>query len=151
MEKITLILIIFTLFLSCNTQEMDLNQVKETIKLTDIAFSNYSIEHGMNKAFIKYASNVAVLLKPNRMPIIGAKEIINYHENVNDNEIILSWNPEFVDVAESGELGYTYGFWKLTDKNDSILNEGTYLSIWRKQVDGSWKYVLDTGNSGISE
>jgi ketosteroid isomerase-like protein len=151
MGKIALTLLVFVLFLSSKTNKMDLNKVKEEIKLADIAFSNYSIEHGMNKAFVKYASTVAVLLKPNRMPVIGAEEIIKYHENVNDNEITLSWNPEFIDVAESGELGYTYGFWKLTNKKDSILSEGTYLSIWKKQKDGSWKYVLDTGNSGLGE
>jgi ketosteroid isomerase-like protein len=31
------------------------------------------------------------------------------------------------------------------------INKGTYLTIWEKQPDGSWKFVVDTGTQGLSE
>jgi len=53
-------------------------------------------------------------------------------------------------VAFSGDLGYTFGRYQRT-VIDSLNNEssryGTYVSVWKKQEDGSWKFVIDAGNS----
>lgn len=143
----SIIIIIIFFSSGCKNLKMEANQ--EKLKLTDIEFSSFSVKYGINKAFVAFAANDAVLLKPSRMPIIGILAIEEYHHNENDKEIILSWKPSFAEVAESGELGYTYGFWKLSNKNDSLLREGTYVTIWKMQDDGTWKYVLDSGNSGL--
>ncbi len=37
----------------------------------DIAFSDFSAKYGIQKAFIEFADDSVVLLKPNRMPIVG--------------------------------------------------------------------------------
>ena len=149
-RKLYLIVLLVFIF-GCKQKSPDMELIKEVIKKTDIEFSNYSVEHGVNAAFIKYADNEAVLLKPNSMPIVGNEAIIEYQNNVNDKNIQLTWKPEFAKVAKSGDLGYTYGFWELQVKGDSVIRKGTYLSIWKKQDDGSWKYVLDTGNSGLGD
>ena len=47
-------------------------------------------------------------------------------------------------------LGYTYGnyIFKHKDKAGKLITDyGKYTSIWKKQRDGSWKVVLDMGNS----
>jgi ketosteroid isomerase-like protein len=46
----------------------------------------------------------------------------------------------------SGDLGYTYELFTVTAKDTTM--QGTYVSIWKKQKDGNWKFVLDTGNPG---
>lgn len=149
MENKTILLLVFVLFLYCSCAEKQgLEEAKKDIINADIAFSNYSIENGVNKAFVAYAADSAVLLKPNRMPIVGKEEIIELHKG-DDSQIVLTWKPVFADMAKSCDLGYTYGFWKLMTKNDSLLNEGTYLTIWKKEDDGTWKYVFDTGNAGL--
>jgi ketosteroid isomerase-like protein len=33
---------------------------------------------------------------------------------------------------------------------DTVLR-GTYVSVWKKQKDGKWKFMLDTGNEGIGQ
>jgi ketosteroid isomerase-like protein len=33
---------------------------------------------------------------------------------------------------------------------DTIIY-GTYISIWKKQSDGNWKFVLDSGNEGVGK
>jgi ketosteroid isomerase-like protein len=53
-------------------------------------------------------------------------------------------------MAASGDLGYTYGNYQLKakDKDGKVVTRyGKYASIWKKQKDGSWKVVLDMGNS----
>jgi hypothetical protein len=46
-------------------------------------------------------------------------------------------------------MGYTYGIYTLI-VNDSAY-KGTYVTIWQKQADGTWKFVLDTGNEGVGK
>ncbi|HEX8813875.1 MAG TPA: DUF4440 domain-containing protein [Terriglobales bacterium] len=62
----------------------------------------------------------------------------------------LTWTPQFSDL--SGDLAYTYGTWVFTSKDkdkdgNPMTQSGKYTTIWKKQHDGSWKVVLDMGNS----
>jgi ketosteroid isomerase-like protein len=62
----------------------------------------------------------------------------------------LNWTPVKADMGASGDLGYTYGnyVFKSKDKEGKpVTHYGKYVSIWRKQKDGSWKVVVDMGNS----
>jgi ketosteroid isomerase-like protein len=62
----------------------------------------------------------------------------------------IRWKPDGATVAASGELGYTFGSNEFTfndAKGDLVTTRGKYLTIWRKQPDGSWKGVMDMGNS----
>jgi ketosteroid isomerase-like protein len=36
-------------------------------------------------------------------------------------------------------------------KDSASTSKGTYVTIWRKQKDGKWKFVLDTGNQGVGD
>ncbi|HZR28395.1 MAG TPA: DUF4440 domain-containing protein [Terriglobales bacterium] len=62
----------------------------------------------------------------------------------------LKWQPVKVDVSASGDLAYTIGTWQLTGKSrkgDPISMTGKYMTVWKKQADGSWKVVADMGNA----
>ncbi len=61
------------------------------------------------------------------------------------------WEPLRVQVAESGEIGYTSGVYTLTftDANGKTVTErGKYVEVWKK-VDGKWKCSSDIYNSDI--
>ena len=103
---------------------------------------------GMKKAFLEYIDNEGILLRPNHPPIAGA-DAIDFLSQVNDSSYTLTWIPSGGEIAASANLGFTYGIYKLEMK-DTIL-KGTYVSIWKKQPDGKWKFVLDSGNQGIGE
>jgi ketosteroid isomerase-like protein len=64
----------------------------------------------------------------------------------------LEWHPDQVEVARSGELGYTSGTYTWTFKDASgkpASDKGKYLTIWKKQQDGSWKVLLDMFNTDL--
>jgi ketosteroid isomerase-like protein len=52
-----------------------------------------------------------------------------------------SWEPERVEVLDSGTLGYSSG--PVRDPQGKTV--GTYNSVWRREADGSWKIVFDCG------
>lgn len=65
-------------------------------------------------------------------------------------DMSLTWTPVKAEMAASGDLGYTYGNYVLKTKDkdgNPVTQYGKYASIWKKQKDGSWKVVLDMGNS----
>jgi ketosteroid isomerase-like protein len=69
-----------------------------------------------------------------------------------DTSFILSWEPLFADISKSNDLGYTYGVYKVqmdSPEGSTVDKEGTYVTIWKKDKNGDWKFVLDTGNQGL--
>ena len=113
----------------------------------DLAFSDLSVNAGLHKAFIEFADDSVVLLKANRMPILGKNSLIKSYEGKSDSGVTLSWKPEKAIIAESGELGFTYGLWTLIATADT--SHGTYLTVWKKDTTGNWKYIADTGTQGL--
>ncbi|MDD2306294.1 MAG: hypothetical protein PHP53_16440 [Prolixibacteraceae bacterium] len=142
---ILLLLIIFVLF-SCTEKKPAANP--QVLLDADIAFSDYSVKHGIQKAFIEFADDSVVLLKPKRMPIVGKLNLIKSYEGKSDSGVVLTWSPAKAIIAKSGELGYTYGFWTFIAKTDT--SHGTYMTVWKKDPTGLWKYIADTGNEGLS-
>jgi len=132
--------------IGCKTS--DKPDVKQLFEV-DRQFSDAASEIGFNKAFIEYAHPDAVLLRENSMPITGKNEITRLFQESDTTGIDFSWEPLASDIAASGDMGYTYGIYIL--KIDTITERGTYVSIWKKDENGNWKYVLDSGNKGLGE
>lgn len=124
----------------------------EKMKMMDAdrAFSKLSEAKGMKDAFLEYIDSNGVLLRPNHLPLLGA-DAIDFLVQSNDTSYSLKWEPRGGAVAKSGDLGYTYGIYALKPTDKDTLIYGNYVSIWKKQADGSWKFVLDSGNEGIGE
>ena len=122
----------------------------KTIAETDKYFSSVSAEKGRNAAFLAMFDSAGVMLGSHRPPVEGYKAISKLLLSKNDSSYILTWEPTFSKVANSGELGYTYGFYKLTDRaTKKLIGEGTYTTFWQKNAAGEWKAMLDTGNEGL--
>ena len=141
-----LLLVIFVLF-SCSEKKPVANP--KVLLDADIAFSDYSVKHGIQKAFIEFADDSVVLLKPKRIPIVGKLSLIKSYEGKSGIGVTLTWKPAKAIIAESGELGYTYGFWTFIAKTDT--SHGTYMTVWKKNLRGEWKYIADTGNEGLGK
>lgn len=136
--------------LSCNS--VNVKQCEQEIMDADKAFSDYSVTHGQIASFLEYAAPDVVLIKPNMFPIVGHEKLKEHYSGKADNTFVLTWEPKYARVAKSGELGYTYGYWQFYLKSQpEIIEKGTYATVWQRQSDGKWKFVLDLGNQGLGE
>ncbi|MFO7615052.1 MAG: DUF4440 domain-containing protein [Bacteroidales bacterium] len=147
-----LLLIIIILQISCNSSNQKEKLVRELME-TDIDFSNRSLESGMNEAFLSYIGDDCVLLRPNRNPIIGRSMIEEFFSRP-DTSFTLSWEPLHAEVSASGDFGYTYGIFTAnmySPEGELVTRQGTYANVWKKDKDGRWKFILDTGNQGIGK
>ena len=110
-----------------------------------------SVKDGMFKAFLFYIADDGVILRDNSFPSKGKETLIERFTGKSDTTFILSWEPLFEKISESGDLGYTYGIHTNINKSTGEMTKGTYVTIWHKQTDGSWKFVLDTGTQGLPD
>lgn len=139
-------LIIALLFLAaCTPPPPNSELLKEEVLKTDRDFSQMSLDSGMRAAFLHYCADDLIKLRQDTFPLFGKQELQNDLKNLPDSLIRLRWEP--VKAEASGTLGYTFGKWEMRLAVPDTLMYGVYVTIWRKQPDGTWKYVLDGGNS----
>ena len=63
----------------------------------------------------------------------------------------IQWEPLEVVVAPTGDMGYTTGRNQMTmpDAAGNLQTEhGRYVTIWRRDSDGTWRCVIDMWNAG---
>jgi ketosteroid isomerase-like protein len=127
---------------SCNSY--DIRQLEEKIINTDKAMSDLAVKEGFLKAILYYADDDIVKFNEGSHPVIGKKA---YEELYGDEAgpKTITWEPVKVEVAKSGELGYTWGNWKYELKDTTYY--GNYFTAWKLQEDGTWKVALDGGNT----
>jgi ketosteroid isomerase-like protein len=102
-----------------------------TVSAADTAFAALAKRSGPQAAFTTYAAEDAVQLS--RTMIFGREAI----HRLFDGAPALEWGPVVEDAAP--DLGYTIGSFT------AGAARGNYLTIWRLEPDGSWRYVLDGG------
>jgi ketosteroid isomerase-like protein len=71
-------------------------------------------------------------------------------EDYKDPGFQLTWDPETAVMLESGKMGYTSGHFVAVapgPNNTTLKFGGQYITVWKKQKDGSWKVLWDGGSS----
>ena len=136
-----------SLFCSCQTTGVDEREKTETaIRQAEKDFEKMATEKGIAEAFWYYADSNAVIKRRNDTLIHGKEAIKNYYSADYFKTATVTWSPDFVETSQDGTLGYTYGNYTWHSKDSSgKLNEakGVFHTVWKKQKDGSWKYVWD--------
>lgn len=88
---------------------------------------------------------------PAGRPLIHGKDALRKHYSrmFEDPTFEIEWKPVQAEAAGSGDLGITIGTAEFRSKDKDgkpRSSPGKYLSVWKKQKDGSWKIIADLGN-----
>ena len=62
--------------------------------------------------------------------------------------VTLTWSAMFTDVSDDGTLGYNWGRYEWRGPGPDgqpVVRAGFFLTIWKRQPDGTWRYVMDNG------
>lgn len=105
--------------------------------------------HRRLEGWMSYFADDAVVL--HRKPIVGKDQIRAVYEKVfADSNFQLHWEPTNAEVFPSGDLGFTQGKFTAKDideKGQQLTQTGRYMTIWKKQPNGCWQIVFDTGST----
>jgi ketosteroid isomerase-like protein len=111
-------------------------RVSEVVE-AERAFAQAAQTEGVNAAFLRYSAPDGLVFQPeptNAKAALAANPI---------PPIKLQWWPVYAGIAASGDLGFTSGPY-LAGQGER-QGHGWYFTIWRRQPDGSWRWVLDHG------
>ena len=109
-------------------------------------FAKDVLERG-GAAFADWFAEDAVALGNGAAPLVG-KVAIAKSANWSPKDYQLTWTPTDATMGPSGDVGYTWGHFEGHSKDangNPVTTSGRYITIWRKQPNGSWKVVLDAG------
>jgi ketosteroid isomerase-like protein len=131
-----------------DTQTADEKKIREL----EAAFSAAAGTKDIDKV-LSYYGEYAVMFVPNAPSATTKVTIRNaWKEMLTPPGASTSWKATKVEVAKSGDLAYTSGPYQDT-RNDAngkpIKDFGNYLTVWKKQADGTWKVVADIWNSEL--
>ena len=135
-----LALVFLTFFVQAQTPLQEMVQ-------TEQAFSRMAAEKNTRDAFMAFIADDGVLFRPGA--VNGKKWMLEHSVPPSDKHPLLAWQPSFAGMAASGDLGFTTGPWESRDdRNDSNPSGyGHFVTVWKKQPDGTWKFVVDLGVS----
>lgn len=149
--NIMLFVFIFNLIFILSCTKTGKGSSSGSLLKADRDFSEMSVKEGMFRAFLHYIAEDGVILRDNAFPSKGKETLRERFAGKSDTSFVLSWDPVYEKISESGELGYTYGIHTTLEKATGQITKGTYITVWQKQPDGSWKFVLDTGTQGLPD
>jgi ketosteroid isomerase-like protein len=101
------------------------------------AFARAAQSEGVNAAFLHYSAPDGLVFQPGPKP---AREALAAHPIP---PVPLSWWPVYAGIAASGDLGFTTG--PFVAGSGERKGHGWYFTVWRRQADGSWRWVIDHG------
>lgn len=73
----------------------------------------------------------------------GLENALTFAENIHPDvrgDTSLAWGPDFAGVSAAGDFGFTSGVF-----NGDGTAFGHYLTVWRKQSDGNWRWLFEGG------
>jgi ketosteroid isomerase-like protein len=109
----------------------------------DSAFAAMSVARGAKAAFLTFAADDAVTLGGGgAAPMHHGREAIGAAFADFPAEAVLEWAPVAADIAGSGDLGCTVGEAAVAAQRWY----SKYLTVWKRQPDGVWRFVADGGN-----
>lgn len=121
----------------------------DAIRAADEDFSEDARKSGTGAAFGRYAAADAQIFSAPGEFITGPTAIAeSFGSGAGKGTLV--WHPVDGEMASSGDLGFTVGnavFTEQRDEGSPVIRYSKYLTVWKRQQDGAWKYVVDGGNS----
>lgn len=121
----------------------------DAIRAADLDFSRDAARLGTGEAFGRYAAADAQIFSPLGEFVTGPSAITaSFSPPIGKSSFV--WHPVEGEMAKSGDLGFTVGNAVITGQREdgtAVLRHSKYLTVWKRQADGSWRYVLDGGSA----
>jgi ketosteroid isomerase-like protein len=138
----------FRLAATLTPSERRVSTASDSLLQADRALARESHEHGFVAVYSKAMEPDARKLDGGVPTAIGGKAVLAEMATY-PADLKIDWTPQEAVVAASGDLGYTWGYWFATshDKSGKLVRQhGKYLDVWRRQADGTWRWIADIGN-----
>ena len=130
-------------------------QYEDELMAADRAFSKMSSEQGQAAAFLAFMDEDVRLFRGSGEPIVTRAKAQAFYEsdeykNSGSVKGTLTWEPLEAFASSDGTMGWTNGHWQWlgapNEKSERAKATGHYVTIWKRQASGEWKFAGDIGN-----
>ena len=129
------------------TDAKQIAEAKASLDKAERAFSSDAQKIGIGRAFVQYGSADAINLgRPDEPGVVTGSENIGrlVAQGVPEGTSPVSWAPERVIVASSGDLGVTIGWIVPNTPSPDRPAKNPFFTIWRKaNAAAPWRYVAE--------
>jgi ketosteroid isomerase-like protein len=143
----TTVCLIALFLLAATAQKPTTESPLHSMVATERAFSQASADKGTRDSFLMFIAEDGILFRPSA--VLGKKWLLEHPVPLVENRPLLSWQPTFAYMAAAGDMGYTFGPWEykqsINDQKPSAF--GHFITMWKKQADGAWRFAIDLGVS----
>ena len=130
------------IFIGCSTEQLppDRESLRQQVIETERAFAATMARRDFS-AFASFLSQEAVFFS-GPQPLRGTGQVAGWWKKYfESSEAPFSWEPDRVEVLDSGTLALSTG---PVHGRDGKLS-GTFTSIWRLEAPGKWRIIFDKG------
>ena len=123
------------------------DSLKAEVAGMEDGFCAMAKEKGLRAAFEYFAAPNVAFVDTDPRKFRGLAAV---RERIGPDQpgVSLTWSAIFTDVSDDGTLGYNWGRYEWrgagTD-GQPVIRGGFFLTIWKRQPDGTWRYVMDNG------
>ncbi len=103
---------------------------------------------GGGPAFASFFADDAVTID-NKQEVKRGRANIASTAKWSPTDFQLTWTPKGGQMSPAGDMGFTWGHYvsRSKDKDGKPVTEnGRYMTIWKRQADGTWKVAMDASN-----
>jgi uncharacterized protein (TIGR02246 family) len=124
---------------------------QKTIKDGETAWASDWAAKDLDKITGHYADDASVLVPD--LPIMKGKDAIRsgMKDMLADKNLALAFATSDAVTSKGSDIAYTQGTYTLTMTNPKTkkaeTESGKYVTVYKKQADGSWKAVEDINNA----
>jgi len=130
-------------FMGCGVASQQLNRtdLHQQVVDTERAFAKTMADRD-HAGFTAFISEEAVFFS-GPSPLRGRQQVAEWWRRYYEKpEPPFSWEPEQVEVLDSGSLALSSG--PVRDSKGKLI--GRFTSIWRLEAPGVWRIIFDKGN-----
>lgn len=117
------------------------------VREADLQFARNTAERGLEGWMSFFADDAYLGTNPS---IQGKLELRKFYQRLfTRRDLKFQWAPDHAEVFPSGNFGYTSGRYTMSFtsfQGTTVSQTGSYLTIWQKQPDGTWKVLSDYGS-----
>jgi len=125
------------------------DQARAAMIQTDRDFAKAGAAKDLN-AFLSFVADDVRLFPDGAMATGKPALRAMWEGGFKDPDWSIHWAPVAGEACSAGDLGYTTGSYEMHSQGSdgkAVVRRGSYVTIWRKQADGTWKVALDIGSA----
>jgi ketosteroid isomerase-like protein len=137
---------------ACQPPANQTTGVADAVRAADIAWEKAFSSKDLAGA-VAFVESTGSILPPNAPIATGPAAVRALFDGFYALPALnLHWQATSAEAARSGDLAYSSGTYEMTFSSPSgkpLRDRGKYVTVWRKETDGSWKVVRDVFNSDL--